>query len=690
MLNHNKEIKINTDAVRLVGYAFLILFFELAFIRYLPAYVRVFGFYLNFVLIATFLGMGVGLLRADISHRLRWIAIPATLLLFMAVHVFSNVLINRPNDADEFLWGVYFDISPNVRRIGLLPTAVLLFSMAALFFVPLGSLMGNAFRKFKPLHAYSLDISGSLLGILAFALLSMFRTEPTTWFAIGFAIWILMELHDKEFAGGLVVVGAAAVFMGFFTATAVGEYWSPYYRINVTMVPDRYSINVNGSFHQYAMDFDSAQVEASASTRLIFDHYTEPMDYVKNMDSVLVVGSGTGNDVALLLQQGAKYIDAVEIDPIILQIGQAVHFQAPYADPRVHAHVDDARAFFKKTPRRYDLIVIGTLDSQTLLSGMSSLRLDNYVYTVESFQAARALLKPGGILITYHMSPLPYIAGKIYGIAEEAFGHPPTTIFHSPHRLFNYVFLAGRDSVIGPITPPQEVVEAQSLPRDNWPYLYLRRHTVPKHYLAALGAVLLVGLAFVGLASSGTVRKRPDSSMFFMGVGFLLVETKSVSEMALLFGSTWTVNTLVFSSILVVILLANLWILRKNHQNVSPYFIGLLASLALAFAIPIRSLLWMGPIGQWLVGGIIVGLPILFAAVIFAILFSSRKDSTHALASNLLGAIVGGVLEYSSMLVGIKALYLVAAAAYLLAWLSTRTKNGGVTMPAPQTSLPAN
>jgi hypothetical protein len=151
-----------------------------------------------------------------------------------------------------------------------------------------------------------------------------------------------------------------------------------------------------------------------------------------------------------------------------------------------------------------------------------------------------------------------------------------------------------------------------------------------------------------------------------------LIETKSVTEMSLLFGSTWRVNLLVFSSILVMILLANTAVLRKPRTSVQTPFALLFASLAVALVVPARALLSLGVLGQWLLGGLLVALPVLFAATIFATLFTSRANPTRALAYNLIGAMVGGVLEYSSMATGIKALYLVAAMAYCGAFLFAR------------------
>lgn len=74
---------------------------------------------------------------------------------------------------------------------------------------------------------------------------------------------------------------------------------------------------------------------------------------------------------------------------------------------------------------------------------------------------------------------------------------------------------------------------------------------------------------------------------------------------------------------------------------------------------------------EWLVGGALIAAPIFFAALTFATLFRDRVNSVRALGYNLFGAAVGGVLEYSVMLLGVKKLYLIAAVAYALVWLLT-------------------
>lgn len=653
------------DVLRLAGYAALILFLELALIRYIPAYVKVFGFYVNLVLIATFLGMGVGLLRTDDASRLRWIFLPALPILLLAVRALATVVVNAPVDRDEYVWEVLVEQASVVRQIGSTPVVLLLFLLSALVMLPLGALFGQAFRKFPALTAYSIDIAGSLVGIAAFAALSAARTPPVVWFGVFWALWLLLSWRRARVAMAVALAAAVSLPVVMLTAAQASEIWSPYYRINVYPARHRQSVHVNGAIHQWMIDLDAIDDTLIGGIRA---NYRRPLELLARLDTVLVVGAGTGNDVANLLALGARHVDAVEIDPAILDLGRMRHPQRPYDDRRVHTHVNDARAFLRRTRQRYDAIIFGTLDSQRLLSGMSSLRLDNYVYTVEAFRTARERLLPGGSIITYHMSANDYIAGKIYRVLERTFDEPPLVWRDDSQHLFNYTFVAGGASHVA-ARPPTGLDSIQvTVPTDDWPYLFLRDRVVPRHYLAVLGGILLCALAMIPLAAPGMAHGRPDLTMFLLGAGFLLLETKGVTESSLLFGSTWHVNLLVFSSILLVVLAANVLVMRYR-PNVDRSFAALLLSLAAAWLIPVRSLLVLGSVGQWVFGGLLVALPVMFAGIIFATLLSARAAPFRALAFNLLGAIMGGMLEYASMLIGTKGLYLVAALVYGLAWL---------------------
>src|SRR6185436_19206185 len=79
--------------------------------------------------------------------------------------------------------------------------------------------------------------------------------------------------------------------------------------------------------------------------------------------------------------------------------------------------------------------------------------------------------------------------------------------------------------------------------------------------------------------------------MFFLGAGFMLVETKAVVQMALLFGGTWIVNSVVIFAVLVMILIANLFVAIARPQRLAVYYAGLLASLVISALVPMDTFL---------------------------------------------------------------------------------------------------
>lgn len=208
---------------------------------------------------------------------------------------------------------------------------------------------------------------------------------------------------------------------------------------------------------------------------------------------------------------------------------------------------------------------------------------------------------------------------------------------------------------------------------DDWPFLYLHRPMIPAHLLRgivlmALLAGLLLLSPFLEMALEGNGRFWFDGRMFFLGAGFMLLETRAVVYMALLFGSTWMVNTVVFLAVLVMILLANLFVFKLQPHRLWPYYLGLLVSLGLNALIPLDFFLGLNRALQ--VGGScsLVFTPVLFAAVIFAAWFRQSREPNQDFGINVAGAMIGGLAEYTSMLWGFRWLVLVALAFYLLSW----------------------
>jgi hypothetical protein len=661
---------------RLMGFSALLLYFEVALIRFVPAHVQVASYFINLILIASFLGMGVGLIIQAREFKPLAGFIPALVLLLGISQYFSNVVVQAPISGDEYIYSIRLHLSPSSQAWGMVPVVSIIFILCTLVFIPLGSAIGKYFEQFPPLVAYSINVFGSLSGLALFSVLSHFSMPPIVWFTLGTVYYMVLCRENRKVLVSCLGI-PVILFLVYGMHQKEGELWSPYYKINYFKAERNIDLSVNGSFHQRMLDLDYDPSVAGSYAQLVRMDYLSPYQFVGSKEEVLILGAGTGNDVALALEQDAGHVDAVEIDREIYNLGKEFHFQKPYDDPRVTITIDDARVFLKKTNKKYDLIILGTLDSQTLLSGMSSIRLDNYVYTVESLKAVREHLKKDGILILYHSSGNPYIAEKIFWIFAEAFGKPPLLKFEPEHRLFNFTFVGGSKA-----TAPQDYAFSYSgktdsagkkiptflLPTDDWPYLYLKRPVIPVHYLKAGGIILLFSVFLVWMSTGIKNPGCPDGTLFFLGFGFLLLETKSVTEMSLLFGSTWLVNVLVFSSILFMILLANLWVLKKEYWNKNWVF-GLLAlSLVASYLIPAQSLLGIPVAVQWLVGGIKVALPLFFASIIFALVFKTRKHAALALGYNVIGAVFGGVLEYSSMALGTKSLYLLSLIMYLGAY----------------------
>ena len=126
---------------------------------------------------------------------------------------------------------------------------------------------------------------------------------------------------------------------------------------------------------------------------------------------MLVIGAGTGNDVSVALSEGAKHVDAVEIDPDLVQLGKEYNPDHAYQSPRVSVHIDDGRAFLQNTDQHYSLILYALPDSLTALTGQAApVGLENYLLTIQAIQEAKAHLEPGGHL--RHVQLLPTVPAQ--------------------------------------------------------------------------------------------------------------------------------------------------------------------------------------------------------------------------------------------------------------------------------------
>jgi spermidine synthase len=665
----------------LFAISFVVLFQELTLIRWLPCQVRVLAYFPNLILLSAFLGLGLGCLRSA-KRSLLWLWPASLLVLVVAGWMLSRIAFTQ-NAVTEHLWLLYYDLGDQAPVMGDVRLPIILcFLLSAVSFVPLGQMLAERLQEFSTrsfaLWGYSCDILGSLVGVVAFAIIGFARTTPLLWYAVFLALGLFFFIAKWRatlayVAAALAYIAAALVLLSVVQRADHADYYSPYYAINATRLPNNFQIAIltNGSLHQYAFQLQRGrQMDAD----VVLQGYHRPYRLLGHPPGkVLVLGAGTGNDVAVALDEGAEHVDAVEIDPVILDLGR-LHPNRPYASPRVRLINTDARAFLNESTEKYDLIVFGTLDSMTRLSALSNVRLDNFVYTRECIAAAKAHLSPQGGLVLYFMSTKAYINQRLSGLLAEAFQQLPYVIA-GEYYMFNRIYLAGAafEHVNGAerrVTLPslKPLLAKVELLQDDWPYLYLQDRAISSFYLLLIGFIALVGIASVAFVSRemrcSLARGGLDGEMFLFGLAFLLLETKSVTTMSLLWGATWLTSAVVFGAILAMMLAATL----LTQLRPLPWALcmgGLIVSLVAAYFVPVHALLRMNEFTRLLLSIAFVGTPIFFASACFALLFRDRPAANTAFGWNLLGAVAGGLTEFASMITGIRALYLLVLAAYL-------------------------
>jgi hypothetical protein len=639
---------------RLVIASALMLFVELALIRWTGANVLHLSYFSNFVLLGSFLGIGLGFLRArharDVSAWWPVILTPmVAFVLAFPVQVTQN--------SDQILY--FTAVQPTGAPAWV--TLPVIFVAVAAVMTCLGEGVGRLFPSFPALTAYRLDLLGSLAGIAAFTALSFLDAPPLGWGLIAAAGFV--ELHHRRLprlpAAALVVL---VVLLGV-ESLGHGVSWSPYYTIRVQEERAGTSISVNGIPHQTIRDVSQKRWLGGLRSVPYERTAGNPLRHV------LIVGAGNGNDVAVALAHGARSVDAVEIDPGIASIGRRLHPNHPYQDPRVHLVVDDGRAFLQRTETHYDLILFALPDSLTLVSGNSSLRLESYLFTREAVATARSRLARGGAFAMYNSYRKTWLIDRYGRTLTEVFGHEPCldSVGGGSRRGALVVGLAAGNQRCAATWQPS-AAGAPAPATDDHPFPYLLRRGIPSYYVGVLLAVLLCALLGVRAVAGPLRGLRPYSDLFFMGAAFLLLETRYVTGFALLFGSTWLVNAMVFAGVLLAVLCAVETSRLLRLRSLTPLYVLLAVTLGVAYAVPLSSLLALALPLRLVTAVALAFAPIFCANLIFAARFAATSGSTAAFGANLLGALLGGTLEYASLVVGYRALLLLAAALYLLAF----------------------
>jgi len=702
-----RESRVGNPAVTMFWIGAATLYLELMLVRWLGCEIPLLAYFKNFPLLAMLAGFSAGCLQQGPGVRVwrtsLW-ALGAVCLVAALAGPLGFQRLMFPEPALD-LWerAIADPLSADLGRTLLhLFMFMALLAMIAIAFNVLGHLAGTMFEGGAPLRIYGANLAGSIGGLGVFAWLSFAGTAPPVWIAVGAGLMGIVASRSgiplRRVVGPLLLVTAAFVVSVFqLRVPGATLLWSPYYRIEVRPVFDegvppellRFHTTANHDGEQDTFDLSVGRPARDpgsvAHWRLMFDL---PFLVAPATGTVLIGGAGTGNDVAAALRHGATSVIAAEIDPGYIEVGRRFNRERPYQSPRVTVVNNDVREVLRRRPGPYDVVVFSILDSSTALSSLGSLRLDNYVYTVESIREAAGRLSRRGVMcVSFFLSGKPgddrtWIAHRIDRIVRLATGRAPLCTRHGERGFF--LFGPGLDQKrFGAVLARQGLVRADYSDdrirpsTDDWPFLYSNPRGQPAVYWLALGLLVLAAAAWFRRTGMSGPIAGPDVPMVLLGAGFMLVEVKAFTELSLLFGATWVVTAAVLAGALSLAFAANA---AARHWPSLPAMAPLLASLAAWGLLPHAVLAgWPRPFSQVL-GVILALLPVLFGGLLFSRVLATRREPRRAFAANLLGMVVGGALEASSLAYGFAFLTWLAAALYAASAIS---EPGAVALTRP-------
>ncbi len=656
------------------------------------------------------MGIGIGMFTSAKPIELKKSLLPLTFIVFLMAVPFTRVLLSHTSELlsssrDFVIWygmpTLDLSLKAGFILLGLILTYLVLILIVDIF-VQIGRILGRLMNsEMNPIWVYSVNIFGSIVGTLLFVLLSFYYQPPFTWFLLsGILIAFFIHWTNKDNKVNFLLLGIIIILSWFAGQTpgAIEEVWSPYQKLVVRESEGndigQYVINVNNVGYQGIVDlsgnFISNNSEKFPPKLKGLSQYDIPFLFHPNPKSVLLVGAGAGNDASGALRHNVSSVTAVEIDPAIIALGNKYHPEKPYSSPNVKIVNDDARSFFTTTSEKYDVISFGLLDSHTTTS-FTNARLDHYVYTKESISQAKSKLSEGGIMVLTFEAQRSFIVNRIQRVLKEEF-HEEPLVFRIPGNSYGWggvMFVVGdmqniknqlrqNEQLSNYIqelqkTYPITISNDTKVITDDWPYFYLESARIPLLYYLLIGLMIIVFVRSNKKWESNINFYQSNRSFWhfvFLGAAFLLLEVQNISKASVVLGNTWQVNAVIITSVLAMSLLANLIAHKFPRLPIAIIYILLVLTCLTLYFVDLARFGFLPYHLKAIVVGTLTSLPMLFSGIVFVRSFAIAKDKSEALGANLIGAIVGALLQSITFIIGVKALLLIVAAFYILSLLT--------------------
>jgi len=694
----------------------LALFLEMLLIRWISTEIRIFAYLQNTVLVVCFFGLGLGCFTSRQPVVLRnmlfslllltaLFAIPLTMKGLRSISLFLSVLedfVVWSNAVSKSPWQTILCVA--VGLFGTFATMMVVLNI----FVPVGRVLGRLLDSHpKPIWAYSVNVAGSLVGTWLFVLLSMLHQPPLIWFVVfGGLLFFFFDRSKRGIFYLNLLLLLGIILFSWLAGREPGSLevvWSPYQKLVLSKSDGRekdprniglYQITVNNAQYQEIIDLSPENIESHPKRydpeMRGLSQYDIPLLLHPSPKKILIVGAGSGNDAAAAIRHQIKQITAVEIDPAIIYLGRRYHPERPYRNPRVQVVNDDARSFFANCQEQYDVIIFGMLDSHTTTT-MTNARLDHYVYTRESLAKAKSLLAPGGIMTLNFFATRTFIADRMAKALRSVFQIPPLIlrIPSTPYGRGGFMFISGD------LAAAREMIQQNprlasliqkwqqdwpvSLPyttpiaTDDWPYIYLKSPRIPLLYYLLAGLMVVLFLVSAKLWQADGILSRWVTAhwhFFFLGAAFLLLEVQNISKASVALGNTWEVNAVIISGVLVMILFANFVAYRFPGLSLRLVYACLIGTCLGLYLIDLASFAFLPYATKAMVVGGLTTLPMFFSGIVFIHSFAVVAGKDEALGANLIGALVGALLQSVTFITGIKALLLIVVALYLASFFT--------------------